>query len=149
MGLFKKLKSNLFKDDEDKLIHDDNGRSLRSLNTQFQAEAEMQKNAQPVIEKEQEVTVKDNIREEKERVFNSDFANSFVNNNIKEYTPQTFAETEEIANQIIRGTKVTVDTSNMKKEDIVRMLDFLSGMMFALKGEIIRNSKFVFTFYVE
>jgi len=42
-----------------------------------------------------------------------------------------------------------VDTSMMKKEDIVRMLDFLSGMMFALKGEIIRESKFVFTFYVE
>lgn len=147
MGLFKKLKANLFKDDEDKLIHDDNEKSLRSLNTQYIAEQEQQRTfSEPIVN--EPVTIKEPIKEEKQRVFNSDFANSFVNND-KEYTPATFEETEEIANQILRGTRVTVDTSNMKKEDIVRMLDFLSGMMFALKGEIIRNSKFVFTFYVE
>ncbi|MBE6124618.1 MAG: cell division protein SepF [Erysipelotrichaceae bacterium] len=150
MGLFKKIKSNLFKDDDDKLIHDSNEKSLRNLNTQYRAELEKQQNiSEPVsLSTPEEVTIKEPIKEEKQRVFNSDFASSFVNND-KEYTPRTFEETEEIANQIIRGTKVTVDTSMMKKEDIVRMLDFLSGMMFALKGEIIRESKFVFTFYVE
>ncbi len=149
MGLFKKIKSNLFKDDEDVLIHDENEKSLRNLNTQFMAEAQQEKQEKTSVELEnKEVNIKENITEEKQRVFNSDFANSFVNND-KEYTPKTFEETEEIANQIIRGNRVVVDTSNMKKEDIVRMLDFLSGMMFALKGEIIRNSKFVFTFYVE
>lgn len=157
MGLFKKIKSNLFKDDEDVLIHDENEKSLRNLNTQFVAETQQVQQTQqekkivenePISENKSEVNIKENIAEEKQRVFNSDFASSFVNND-KEYTPKTFEETEEIANQILRGNRVVVDTSNMKKEDIVRMLDFLSGMMFALKGEIIRNSKFVFTFYVE
>lgn len=167
MGLFSKLKNTLFKDDDDNLINEE--KSLKSLNPNLQRkEPEKkveEKEVKEVVVEEVKVDEKPapevaggeeeeidpflvaHIREEHDKIYEP--GSGEVHTDYKEFRPMSFKETNEISNAIMRGYKVTVDTSLMKKEEIVRMIDFLSGLMMALKGEIIRNSKYIFTFYVK
>ena len=68
---------------------------------------------------------------------------------IEKYIPSSFEDTEEIAIKLRELNDVIVDVKNLNKADASRMINFLGGVMFALKGDMIKNSKTEFTFKVK
>lgn len=68
---------------------------------------------------------------------------------IKTFVPTSFSETEIIAKELRNFNDVTVDVVNLDKRTAMRMIDFLGGVMFALNGDMIKNSKTEFTFKVK
>ena len=77
-----------------------------------------------------------NIQDEKKNV-----------NIIKNFYPVEYKEIEEIAKAILDGYTVEVDLSSMANENIVRTLDFLSGLTYG-RGKVNRRSKYEFTFVI-
>ncbi len=64
------------------------------------------------------------------------------------YKPQAFVNTEEIAETLLAGNTVIVDVSLMPRSESMRMLDFLSGVMFALEGDMKRINKTTFEYSI-
>jgi hypothetical protein len=56
--------------------------------------------------------------------------------------------TEEIAETLLAGNTVIVDVSLMPRSESMRMLDFLSGVMFALEGDMKRINKTTFEYSI-
>jgi FtsZ-interacting cell division protein YlmF len=163
MGLFDKIKKSLFVEDEDKLVQDE--RTLRSLNPNYN------KNTNSVTFTEATPTQNTNTATSTNRVVSSNttttpastgnFSNSPSQSNffdeyispkknvniIKNFYPVEYKEIEDIAKAILEGYTVEVDLSSMANENIVRTLDFLSGLTYG-RGKVNRRSKYEFTFVI-
>jgi len=80
--------------------------------------------------------------------------NRFVNNPVNSdslpinYKPQAFSETQEISDSLKKGNIVIVDISNLDKNEALRMIDFLGGVMYALNGDMKRLNKTTFEFSI-
>ncbi|SNX55272.1 cell division protein SepF [Thermoanaerobacterium sp. RBIITD] len=59
--------------------------------------------------------------------------------------PENFEQTQNILEEIKNKKPIIIDLQNMEKNDAQRLIDFLSGAIFALDGEIkkIANSIFL------
>ena len=55
---------------------------------------------------------------------------------IKTYFPQTQSEVNEVVEYFVDGEDVKIDLSKIDEENKSHVLDFVSGAVFALKGEI-------------
>lgn len=81
--------------------------------------------------------------------------NRFVNNPVDtnrlpiNYKPQSFAETQEISDSLKKGNIVIVDITNLSKNEALRMIDFLGGVMYALNGDMKRLNKTTFEFSIK
>lgn len=64
------------------------------------------------------------------------------------YKPLSFANTQEISDSLKKGNTVIVDISALDKNDALRMIDFLGGVMYALDGDMKRLNKTTFEFSV-
>ena len=65
------------------------------------------------------------------------------------YKPSSFSNTEEISDCLKSGNTVVVDISELEKNDALRMIDFLGGVMYALNGDMKRLNKTTFEFSVK
>lgn len=80
--------------------------------------------------------------------------NRFVNTPVAEdkmpinYKPLSFSNTEEISDSLKKGHVVVVDISLLDKNDALRMIDFLGGVMYALNGDMKRLNKTTFEFSI-
>ena len=76
-------------------------------------------------------------------------ANSDQDSNIefKIVRPADFSEVSDIADYLIRGCTVVLNTEVLEMNDIIRMLDFLNGVTYCQDGEIKRvaPSTFIIT----
>ncbi len=76
-------------------------------------------------------------------------ANSEQDSNIefKIVRPADFSEVSDIADYLIRGCTVVLNTEVLEMNDIIRMLDFLNGVTYTTGGEIknINNTTFIIT----
>ena len=84
--------------------------------------------------------------EKKENRFVSEYVNTDklpIN-----YKPQSFSNTQEISDILKKGNVVIVDISNLNKNDALRMIDFLGGVMYALNGDMKRLNKTTFEFSI-
>ena len=81
--------------------------------------------------------------------------NRFVNSPIESnrlpinYKPHSFSDTQEISDMLKKGNVVIVDISDLDKNDALRMIDFLGGVMYALNGDMKRLNKTTFEFSVK
>ena len=80
--------------------------------------------------------------------------NRFVNNHTPSdklpihYKPQSFSSTQEISDALKNGNVVIVDITELTRQDALRMLDFLGGVMYALNGDMKRINKTTFEFSI-
>ena len=80
--------------------------------------------------------------------------NRFVNKPISDdkepinYRPESFVNTQEISDSLKRGHVVVVDISLLDKNEALRMIDFLGGVMYALNGDMKRLNKTTFEFSI-
>jgi len=80
--------------------------------------------------------------------------NRFVNRPVSEdktpinYKPDSFANTQEISDSLKKGNIVVVDISLLDKNEALRMIDFLGGVMYALNGDMKRINKTTFEFTI-
>lgn len=63
---------------------------------------------------------------------------------IENFTPQSQSDIEKIALEIKNGVKAVVDFSGFAESDRVRALDFLSGVVFILGGNIKKIDKIIY-----
>ncbi len=59
-------------------------------------------------------------------------------NNINVYSPQNQEEIEKIVLNLIKNEASIINLKDLSKQEYTRVLDFLSGAVFALKGTINR-----------
>ena len=57
------------------------------------------------------------------------------------YTPEGREDATEIADALMRGHSVTINLESVNHELAIRILDFLSGVVFACGGEIVKIAK--------
>ena len=80
--------------------------------------------------------------------------NRFVNRPVSDdktpinYRPSSFSNTQEISDSLKNGNIVVVDISLLEKNDALRMIDFLGGVMYALNGDMKRLNKTTFEFSI-
>ncbi len=72
--------------------------------------------------------------------------NTATKNPIKVFVPKSFAEVEEIINALKIGKPVVVHLDEVKTESAVRILDMLSGAIYALGGGVYEMGKNIFMF---
>ena len=65
------------------------------------------------------------------------------------YKPSSFSSTEEISDCLKKGNIVVVDISELSKNEALRMIDFLGGVMYALNGDMKRLNKTTFEFSIK
>lgn len=65
------------------------------------------------------------------------------------YRPSSFSSTEEISDCLKKGNIVVVDISDLNKNEALRMIDFLGGVMYALNGDMKRLNKTTFEFSIK
>ena len=81
--------------------------------------------------------------------------NIFINNTVEKdrlpinYKPQSFSETQEISDILKKGNVAIVDIEDLDKNEALRMIDFLGGVMYALNGDMKRLNKTTFEFSVK
>ena len=64
------------------------------------------------------------------------------------YSPNSFSQTRILSDKLKAGNIITIDVSNMDKKEVLRMIDFLGGVMYALDGDMKKISKNIFEFSV-
>ena len=64
------------------------------------------------------------------------------------YKPESFVNTQEIADTLKNGHIVVLDISLLDRTEALRMIDFLGGVMYALNGDMKRINKTTFVFSI-
>ena len=58
--------------------------------------------------------------------------------------PQTYEDSREIADRLKSKKAVVINLEELSKEDAVKVLDFVSGVVYALEGDIQKVSNGIF-----
>ncbi|CAJ1181837.1 cell division protein sepF [Companilactobacillus paralimentarius DSM 13238 = JCM 10415] len=69
---------------------------------------------------------------------------SAVNSKIAIYQPRVYSDAKVIAKQLLNNKAVIVNFNNVNDEQSKRIVDFLTGTIFALNGEIKRVGEKIF-----
>ncbi|AUI70983.1 cell division protein SepF [Companilactobacillus alimentarius] len=69
---------------------------------------------------------------------------SSVNSKIAIYQPRVYSDAKVIAKQLLNNKAVIVNFNNVNDEQSKRIVDFLTGTIFALDGEIKRVGEKIF-----
>ena len=64
------------------------------------------------------------------------------------YKPESFVNTQEIADTLKNGHIVVLDISLLDRTEALRMIDFLGGVLYALNGDMKRINKTTFEFSI-
>src|SRR5699024_556423 len=71
-------------------------------------------------------------------------ARSKANSKIAIYQPRVYSDTKDIAKQLLNNKAVIVNFNNVNDDQSKRIVDFLTGTIFALNGEIKRVGEKIF-----
>ena len=67
-------------------------------------------------------------------------------NNIVIYSPQTYEDVQALIDHLKKGEQVIVDFSTINQTAVYRILDFMSGAIYALNGSIQQITRNIFLF---
>lgn len=88
------------------------------------------------------------VKKDKNISVNSKFNLKDIENqeiiNEKFYTPKTQEDIELIARDLANGSNVKVDFVEFSEEDKIRALDFLSGVIYVINGDIEKLEKTIY-----
>ncbi|MDM5332649.1 cell division protein SepF [Ureibacillus composti] len=118
-------------------------------------EIESQPQIQQVPKQQQEYTVVKTPRAKKERKFNSteqpplnvvslQAASSMKNSKVVIVEPRVYAEAQDISEHLKNKRAIIVNLQRIDREQGVRIIDFLSGTVYALGGDIQRIGNDIF-----
>ena len=82
-----------------------------------------------------------------ERKAEFDLKNMPSEEKIKQFSPSTQVEIQDIVDILKKGECVCVNLQNMGSASYIRSLDFLSGAIYVLFGKIKKNGEKTYTFY--
>lgn len=63
--------------------------------------------------------------------------------------PNTFEDSQEICNMLLSGRPVVVNLEGFDPDDAQRIMDFISGCIYAINGKYHQISKYIFIFSPE
>ena len=63
--------------------------------------------------------------------------------------PNTFEDSQNICNMLLSGRPVVVNLESFDPDDAQRIMDFISGCIYAIKGQYHQISKYIFIFTPE
>lgn len=63
--------------------------------------------------------------------------------------PNTFEDSQNICNMLLAGRPVVVNLEGFDPDDAQRIMDFISGCIYAIKGQYHQISKYIFIFSPE
>ena len=63
--------------------------------------------------------------------------------------PHTFEDSQEICNMLLNGRPVIVNLEGFDPDDAQRIMDFISGCIYAINGKYHQISKYIFIFSPE
>lgn len=63
--------------------------------------------------------------------------------------PTTFEDSQNICNMLLSGRPVVVNLEGFDPDDAQRIMDFISGCIYAIKGQYHQISKYIFIFTPE
>lgn len=63
--------------------------------------------------------------------------------------PTTFEDSQNICNMLLTGRPVVVNLEGFDPDDAQRIMDFISGCIYAIKGQYHQISKYIFIFSPE
>ncbi len=63
--------------------------------------------------------------------------------------PNTFEDSQNICNMLLSGRPVVVNLEGFDPDDAQRIMDFISGCIYAIKGQYHQISKYIFIFTPE
>lgn len=63
--------------------------------------------------------------------------------------PNTFEDSQNICNTLLSGRPVVVNLEGFDPDDAQRIMDFISGCIYAIKGQYHQISKYIFIFTPE
>ena len=63
--------------------------------------------------------------------------------------PTTFADSQNICNMLLSGRPVVVNLEGFDPDDAQRIMDFISGCIYSIKGQYHQISKYIFIFTPE
>ncbi len=63
--------------------------------------------------------------------------------------PNTFEDSQSICNTLLSGRPVVVNLEGFDPDDAQRIMDFISGCIYAIKGQYHQISKYIFIFTPE
>ena len=63
--------------------------------------------------------------------------------------PNTFEDSQNICNMLLSGRPVVVNLEGFDPDDAQRIMDFISGCIYAMKGQYHQISKYIFIFTPE
>lgn len=136
---------NFFKLDEDFEDDYDNG---YDDSYEEEKEAPMRKKpsrSRTVDEYEEEPKQKSGFLSSKPKVVSMN--RSTMNVNI--IKPTTFEDSQEICNMLLAGRPVVVNLEGFDPDDAQRIMDFISGCIYAINGKYHQISKYIFIFSPE
>ncbi|MCR5692195.1 MAG: cell division protein SepF [Eubacterium sp.] len=68
---------------------------------------------------------------------------------VKIVKPHTFEDSQEICNLLLNGRPVIVNLEGFDPDDAQRIMDFISGSIYAINGKYHQISKYIFIFSPE
>ena len=68
---------------------------------------------------------------------------------VKVIKPHTFEDSQEICNMLLNGRPVIVNLEGFDPDDAQRIMDFISGCIYAINGKYHQISKYIFIFSPE
>ena len=69
--------------------------------------------------------------------------------NVNIIKPTTFEDSQEICNMLLAGRPVVVNLEGFDPDDAQRIMDFISGCIYAINGKYHQISKYIFIFSPE
>lgn len=114
-------------------------------------EEDVQPASQPPVKQQQEQPVKTRGKKERKpepeapfNVVSIQSANSLKNSKVVIVEPRVYAEAQDIAEHLKNKRSIVVNLQRIDREQGIRIIDFLSGTVYALAGDIQRIGNDIF-----
>lgn len=101
----------------------------------------------PVIEEEEEEETKRSFLTPKPKVISMNQTSKVMEVSI--IKPTSFEDSQEICNTLLRKRPVVVNLEGFDSDDAQRIMDFISGCIYAINGKFQPISKYIFIFSPE
>ncbi|KGR80431.1 cell division protein SepF [Ureibacillus manganicus] len=114
-------------------------------------EEDVQPSQPPVKQQQQEQPIKTRVKKERKTEQETPFnvvsiqaANSLKNSKVVIVEPRVYAEAQDIAEHLKNKRAIIVNLQRIDRDQGVRIIDFLSGTVYALAGDIQRIGTDIF-----
>ncbi|WP_338984629.1 cell division protein SepF [Spiroplasma endosymbiont of Diplazon laetatorius] len=100
--------------------------------------------------KQENIVEKQETLENKQEDYNTASAviTEFNEEHVTHFLPHSYDDTKQIADCLLRFKNVTVKLTEIEREEKKRLIDFLTGVMYALEGDYKKIDTGVYYFWI-